>query len=79
MREISALKKEVKHRIDRLSEEKLKVALDFVGYLEEREECEATEELLQIPGLLEKYRQAKAEIEIGQTVKWSAIRRDVYR
>jgi len=77
MTETSALKKEAKHKIDRLSYDKLKVAFDFLSYLEAREEWEATEELLQIPNLLEEYRQAKDDIKAGHTVKWSEIRRDV--
>jgi hypothetical protein len=74
---ISVLKREAKQKIDLLSDDKLKVAFDFLNYLEEREEWEATEELLQIPNLLEEYRRAKAEIKAGQTVKWSEIRIDV--
>jgi len=74
MTETLALKKEAKHKIDLLSYDKLKVAFDFLSYLEEREGWEATEELLQIPNLLEEYRQAKDEIEAGQTVKWSEMR-----
>jgi len=74
---ISVLKREAKQKIDLLSDDKLKVAFDFLSYLGEREEWEATEELLQIPNLLEEYRRAKAEIKAGQTVKWGEIRRDV--
>jgi hypothetical protein len=74
---ISVLKREAKQKIDLLSDDKLKVAFDFLNYLEEREEWEATEELLQIPNLLEEYRRVKAEIKAGQTVKWSEIRIDV--
>ncbi len=73
----SRLKKEAKQKIDRLSYDKLKVAFDFLSYLEEREEWEATEELLQIPNLLAEYRQARDEVKACQTVKWSEIRRDV--
>lgn len=71
------LKKEAKQKIDQLSDDKLKVAFDFLSYLEEKEEWEATEELSQIPNLLEEYRQAKSKIKAGQTIKWSEIRRDV--
>lgn len=71
----SALKKEAKQKIDQLSDDKLKIAFDFLSYLVEREEWEASEELLQIPNLLEEYRKAKTEIKAGQTVKWSRISR----
>ena len=74
---VIAVRKEAKDKIDCLSEKKLRVALDFLGYLEEREEWEATEELLQIPSLLDSYRQARKEIEAGNTVKWSTIKRNV--
>jgi len=41
---------EAERRLHALSPERLRVAADFLAYLEERESSEATEELLRIPG-----------------------------
>lgn len=47
------LKRIANLRFKSLSPERLKVAIDFLAYLQERECNEATEELLRIPGLEE--------------------------
>ncbi|MBD2319842.1 DUF2281 domain-containing protein [Pseudanabaena sp. FACHB-1050] len=44
--------------LQRLSPERLRVAADFLAYLDERESNDATEELLSIP----QYQQEKLEI-----------------
>ena len=44
------LLKELERRLRALSLERLRVASDFLAYLEDRESAEATEELLRIAG-----------------------------
>jgi hypothetical protein len=53
------------------------VADDFLAYLEEREESEATRELLSIPGFETAFRQAVEQAETGRVVSFEDIRRDV--
>jgi len=72
-----AVKKRVKEAIETLSDKKARVALDFIDYLMEREEWEATAELLSDKNLLMDYKSAKEEIKKGKTVKWKAIKRNV--
>jgi len=48
-------------RLRQLSPERLRVASDFLAYLQEREENEATEELLKIPGFEEELREGNLE------------------
>jgi len=72
-----AVKKRVKEAIETLSDKKARVALDFIDYLMEREEWEATAELLSDKNLLRDYKAAKEEIKKGKTVKWKAIKRNV--
>ena len=64
-------------RLRRLSLERLRVADDFLAYLEEREESEATQELLSIPGFETALRQAVEQVETGRVVSFENIRRDV--
>lgn len=71
------VKKKVKEAIETLSDKKARVALDFIDYLREREEWEATAELLSDKKLLRDYKAAKEEIKRGKTVKWEAIKRNV--
>lgn len=71
------IRKKVKEAIKTLSEERARVALDFINYLGEREEWEATRELLSDKKLLMDYKAAKEEIKKGNTVKWNAIKKNV--
>lgn len=66
---------QAKERLERLSEDRLRVAADFLAYLEERESNEATEELLQIPGFLEDFRRAEEEVRTGRLTPVSALKR----
>ncbi len=60
-----------------LPPEQLKVAAEFLRYLDERASIEATEELLKIPGLLEDLAEAERDIAEGRTVNWRDVRDDV--
>lgn len=71
------LLKEAERRLHQLSPDRLRVAVDFLAYLQEREENEATEELLRIPGFTEEFREAVEEAEAGEVVSFDRIRRHV--
>lgn len=62
----TAALRRAKKRLTTLSPERLRVADDFLAYLEEREANEATEELLQIPGFLETLEAAEKEVREGR-------------
>ena len=64
-------------RLNRLSLGRLRVANDFLAYLEEREENEATAELLTIEGFPEAFAEAVEQAESGETVSLASVRRDV--
>ena len=72
-----AIKKKVREAVETLSDKKARVALDFINYLMEREEWEATAELLSDKKLLMDYKAARVEIKKGTTVKWKNIKRNV--
>lgn len=55
---------------------KLKIALDFLEDLTINDEDE-TKLLLKEPGFLEDYKQAKKDIQMGNTVNWKDIKRNV--
>ena len=69
------LKRIANLRLKSLSPERLKVAIDFLAYLEERESNEATEELLRIPGLEEELKEGKTSK--AKMVNWRRVRKDV--
>jgi len=73
----SVLLQETERRLRRLSSDRLRVASDFLAYLEERESSEATAELLEMPGFEEVFRKAVRQSEEGQVVRFADIRRDV--
>jgi hypothetical protein len=67
---------DLSQRLSRLSPERLRVASDFLLYLEEREDNDATAELLSIPGFEQAHASALAEVARGDTVPFRQIRRD---
>ncbi len=73
----TAVKKRAKDAIENLSDKKARVVLDFIDYLKEKEEWEATAELLSDKKLLMDYKAAREEIKKGNTVKWKTIKRNV--
>ena len=70
------LLKEAEKRLRQLSPERLRVASDFLAYLEDREINEATQELLNIPGLEAAFLEAVREADAGEVVSFESIRRD---
>ena len=74
--EISEVRSKIRDKRDKLPLEKLIRALNFLEDLQRSEE-EETQALLNEPGLLEDYRQAKEDIRTGKTISWESIKRDV--
>ena len=70
------LQRQLSESIDRLSPERLHVLADFAAYLVNAESEAATQELLAIPGLLERVNQNRA-IPKGDYTSWRDIRTDV--
>ena len=73
----STLLQETERRLRRLSAERLRVAGDFLAYLEERESSEATQELLEMPGFEEALRRAEQQVKEGQVIRFADIQCDV--
>ena len=73
----SELREQAQKRISNLSTDRLRVADDFLAYLEQRESCEATDELLAKPGLMRQLEDADKEARQGQTKDWRDLRSDV--
>jgi hypothetical protein len=71
----TALRKRAKQRLNALSPERLRVADDFLAYLEQRESDEATEELLRIPGFVEGLQRAEEDIRAGRLTRAEDLRR----
>jgi hypothetical protein len=74
---ITNLRSEASKRLRHLSLERLRVANDFLAYLEEREESEATHELLEIPGFEEAFQRAASQAKRGKVVRFAKVRRNV--
>ena len=67
-------------KIKRLSESRLKAALDFIEYLEEKEEWGATWEVLSDKDSMEKIKAADDAWKGGRMeefIEWEKVRRDV--
>jgi len=76
----TTLKRKAKKAIDELSDEKVKVAIDFIGYLKEKEEMEATLEVLSSRELMAQIEEAENAIKKGKLdefVPWEKVKRNV--
>ena len=60
-----------KKKIDALSPLGARVALDFLDFLDSKEDAAATEELLSIPGFLSEFREAERQVAEGRGVPLS--------
>ena len=75
-----ALKRQAKKAIDELSEEKVRVAMDFIDYLKSKEEMEATLEILSSQELMAQIQAAERALKSGtktEFISWEKVRRDV--
>lgn len=73
---VTELQSQLNESLKQLSPQKLQVLADFAAYLVNVESEAATQELLAIPGLLERIKQNQATPETDYT-NWRKIRSDV--
>ncbi len=63
--------------IEQLSTEKLKIANDYLAYLQDKEAREATHELARDPEVAKSLERAEADVKAGRLKHWSDVRRDL--
>ena len=68
------IQEQINQYLKQLSLERLQVVADFVAYLADKESEEATQELLEIPGLLEMIEKNRETTSKDRLVNWRAIR-----
>ena len=72
------IKERAKQAIDRLSEARVRLILDFIEYLNEKEEWEATKEILEDKGMMEDIRACDEDLEkgeMGNFIPWNEVKR----
>ena len=72
------IKERTKQAIDRLSEARVRLILDFIEYLNEKEEWEATKEILEDKGMMEDIRACDEDLEKGEMdnfIPWNEVKR----
>ena len=72
------IKERTKQAIDRLSEARVRLILDFIEYLNEKEEWEATKEILEDKGMMEDIRTCDEDLEKGEMdnfIPWNEVKR----
>lgn len=74
---IAQLREQAKERLDSLPPAKVRVAAEFLDYLEVAASRDATVELLAIPELLQDIKEAPERIKNGQFKDWRKVRKDV--
>jgi hypothetical protein len=73
---VTELHHQLNDLLNQLSPERLQVLTDFAAYLASAESEAATQELLTIPGLLERVKQNQATPK-AQYASWKTLRSDV--
>ena len=73
---VAELQRQLNDSLKQLSPERLQVLADFAAYLANAESEAATQELLAIPGLLQRIKQNQATPKAHYT-SWRTIRSDV--
>ena len=71
------LRRAAKDSIDSLTPGKLKVAADFLEFLQGRASDEATAELLKMPRLVQDLKRAEKDRKAGKGKNWRGVRKDV--
>jgi len=71
------LRKQAKERLDSLPADKVRVAAEFLDYLDTAASRDATAELLKMPGLLQDVQDAAGHVKKGQFKDWRKVRKDV--
>lgn len=62
------IRQQIQEYVDQLSTERLLVAVDFLAYLADREDNDATEELLKINDFKADFAKAKTNLEEGKVI-----------
>lgn len=76
LRSVTELHRQLNDLLQQLSPERLQVLADFAAYLANAESEAATQELLEISGLLERVKQNQATPKTDYT-NWRTLRSDV--
>jgi hypothetical protein len=71
------LRRAAHETLENLPPGKMKVAAEFLAYLENYASNEATAELLKIPNILRDLKEARKEYAAGKGVNWRGVRKDV--
>ncbi len=74
---IAELRRHAKERLDGLPPDKVRVAAEFLDYLDTAASRDATAELLKMPGLLRDVHDAPGHIKGGRCKDWRKVRDDV--
>ncbi len=71
------LRRQAARRLAHLPTERLRVALDFLRYLEEYADRDLVEDLTQVSGLRKAVAQAERQVASGRSYDWRKVRDDV--
>ncbi len=73
----SDTREQIYRYVEQLSQERLAVVVDFLSYLVERENSDATAELLAIPRFVTELDSAEQEANADELTDWRVLRSDV--
>lgn len=71
-------KEKAKEVLESLPEDKIKTALDFLKYLEDRDEWEATYEIMADKKIMKDIEEGKKDIVEGHWEKWDEVKKRLF-
>jgi len=75
---MKSVKKIAVKLLDDLPEEKLKETITFMKFLQQKEEWEATEEILSNKNLKAAWKKGKKEVENRETEDWEGVKKRLF-
>jgi uncharacterized protein YicC (UPF0701 family) len=70
--QIDLMQQEIQQHLQTLSLGNLETILEFAAYLSDKESEEATQEIREIPNIIEKLKEAEMDLKLGFLIDWES-------
>ncbi len=72
---VNAVQEQIKTQLSNLSPEHLQMVLEITTYLSEREKDEATQEIREIPQIMQRLEMAESQVKNEQLIDWEETKK----
>jgi uncharacterized protein YicC (UPF0701 family) len=71
--QIDLMQQKIQQYLQTLSLENFKTILEFAAYLSDKESEQATQEIREIPNIIEKLKEAEMDLQSGRLIDWKNL------